>query len=53
MYVITGYLYKNDKCILRGMIEDLEDFVEELKKLNKEYVGKALFWESDENENRR
>ena len=31
MYAITGYLYKNDKCILRGMYEDLENFVEELK----------------------
>ena len=35
MYAITGYLYKNDKCILRGMREDLENFVEELKSTNK------------------
>lgn len=31
MYVVTGYLYKNDKLLLRGMWEDLESFVEELK----------------------
>ena len=40
MYVITGYLYKEDKLLLRGMLEDLENFVEELKALNKKYVDR-------------
>ena len=43
MYVITGYLYKNDKCILRGMLEDLENFVEELKELNSRFVDRKEF----------
>ena len=43
MYVITGYLYKNNKCLLRGMWEDLENFVEELKKLNKNFVDRREF----------
>lgn len=43
MYVITGYLYKNDKCILRGMCEDLESFVEELKELNHKFVDRKKF----------
>lgn len=43
MYTITGYLYKNDKCILRGMWEDLENFVEELKELNPRFVDRKEF----------
>mgnify|MGYP000965268995 FL=1 len=43
MYSITGYLYKNDKCILRGMREDLENFVEELKELNPKFVDRKEF----------
>ncbi|MBR6689721.1 MAG: hypothetical protein IKL65_00120 [Bacilli bacterium] len=43
MYVITGYLYKEDKLLLRGMLEDLENFVEELKELNKKYVDRRNF----------
>ena len=43
MYVITGYLYKNNKCILRGMQEDLENFVEELKELNPRFVDRKDF----------
>lgn len=43
MYVITGYLYKEDKLLLRGMLEDLENFVEELKALNKKYVDRRNF----------
>ena len=43
MYSITGYLYKNDKCILRGIREDLENFVEELKELNPKFVDRKEF----------
>ena len=43
MYVITGYLYKNNKILLRGMREDLENFVEELKILNSKYVDRREF----------
>ena len=43
MYAITGYLYKNGKCILRGMHEDLENFVEELKELNPRFVDRKEF----------
>lgn len=43
MYTITGYLYKNEKCLLRGMWEDLIDFVEELKELNSNYVDRREF----------
>ena len=43
MYAITGYLYKNDKCILRGIYEDLENFVEELKELNPKFVDRKEF----------
>lgn len=43
MYAITGYLYKNGKCILRGMHEDLENFVEELKELNPRFVDRKKF----------
>lgn len=43
MYAITGYLYKNGKCILRGMHEYLENFVEELKELNPRFVDRKEF----------
>lgn len=43
MYAITGCLYKNDKCILKGMHEDLENFVEELKELNPRFVDRKEF----------
>ena len=43
MYAVTGYLYKNDKLLMRGMYEDLEDFVEELKELNKKIVDRREF----------
>lgn len=43
MYVVTGYLYKNDKLLLRGMWEDLETFVEELKELNPKFVDRKDF----------
>lgn len=43
MYAITGYLYKNDKPLLRGMWEDLEAFVEELKKINPNFVDRREF----------
>lgn len=43
MYTITGFLYKNDKLILRGMMDDLENFVEELKELNPKFVDRKDF----------
>ena len=43
MYAVTGYLYKNDKLLMRGMYEDLEKFVEELKELNKIFVDRREF----------
>lgn len=43
MYAITGYLYKNNKCLLRGMYEDLINFVEELKCLNPKFVDRKEF----------
>lgn len=43
MYVVTGYLYKKDKLFLRGMWEDLENFVEELKILNSKWVDRRDF----------
>lgn len=43
MYAITGYLYKKDKILLRGMYEDLESFVEELKILNPKFVDRKEF----------
>lgn len=43
MYAVTGYLYKNDKLLLRGMWEDLESFVEELKELNPKFVDRRNF----------
>lgn len=43
MYSVTGYLYKNDKLLLKGMCEDLEQFVEDLKELNKNYVDRREF----------
>lgn len=43
MYSVTGYLYKNDKLLLRGMWEDLIDFVEELKELNLKFVDRKEF----------
>lgn len=43
MYTVTGYLYKNNKCLLRGMYEDLINFVEELKELNPKYVDRKDF----------
>lgn len=43
MYAITGYLYKGDKLLLRGMWEDLENFVEELKELNPKFVDRRDF----------
>ena len=43
MYVVTGYLYKNDRLLLRGMWEDLESFVEELKELNPNFVDRRTF----------
>ena len=43
MYAVTGYLYKNDKLLMRGMYEDLEKFVEELKELNKKFVDRREF----------
>ena len=43
MYVVTGYLYKNNNCLLRGMYEDLINFVEELKYLNPKYVDRKEF----------
>lgn len=43
MYAVTGYLYKNDKLLLRGMWEDLESLVEELKKLNPRFVDRREF----------
>ena len=33
MYVVTGYLYKKDKLLLRGMWEDLENFVKRIVQL--------------------
>ena len=43
MYAVIGYLYQKDKCLLRGMYEDLENFVEELKELNPKYVDRREF----------
>lgn len=35
--------YKNDKLLLRGMWEDLVDFVEELKESNPKFVNSKDF----------
>lgn len=43
MYTVTGYLYKDDRLLLRGMWEDLESFVEELKELNPNFVDRRDF----------
>lgn len=43
MYTITGYLHRKDKLLLRGMREDLENFVEELKELNPRFVDRRDF----------
>ena len=43
MYAVTGYLYKKNKCLLRGMYEDLINFVEELKELNPNIVDRKEF----------
>ena len=43
MYVVTGYLYKKNKLLLRGMWEELENFVEELKELNPKFVDRRGF----------
>lgn len=43
MYAVTGYLYKNDKLLLMGMYEDLENFVVELKELNPKFVDRKEF----------
>lgn len=43
MYAITGYLYKNNNCLLRRMYEGLINFVEELKYLNPKYVDRKEF----------
>lgn len=43
MYTVTGYLYKDNKLLLRGMWEDLENFVEELKDLNPKFVDRRDF----------
>ena len=43
MYTVTGYLYKDNKLLLRGMWEDLESFVEELKELNPKFVDRRNF----------
>ena len=43
MYTVTGYLYKDNKLLLRGMWEDLESFVEELKELNPKFVDRRDF----------
>lgn len=41
--MITGYLYKNNKLLLLGLHEDLIDFVEKLKRLNKDYIDRREF----------
>lgn len=43
MYAITSYLHRKDKLLLRGMREDLENFVEELKELNPRFVDRRNF----------
>lgn len=43
MYAVTGYLYKDNKLLLRGMWEDLENFIEELKELNPKFVDRRDF----------
>lgn len=43
MYAVTGYLYKNGVLLLRGMREDLENFVEELKDCNKKWIDRTEF----------
>ena len=43
MYAVTGYLYKNGVLLLRGMKEDLENFVEELKDCNKNWIDRTEF----------
>ncbi len=40
---MTGYLYKDDKLLLIGLWEDLIDFVEELKKLNNDFIDRREF----------
>lgn len=41
--MITGYLYLNDRMLLCGLYEDLEDFIEQLKSLNKEHIDRRKF----------
>ena len=44
-------LYKNNKAFLRGKYwEDLVDFVEELKDLNKKFVDRREFVVKSDNE---
>ena len=43
MYTATGYLYKNNKLILTGLWEDLEEFVKKKKKLNPNFVDRRTF----------
>ena len=43
MYTVTGLLYKNNNLLLKGLCEDLEDFVEELKELNPKFVDRREF----------
>lgn len=43
MYAVTGYLYREDELLLKGMWEDLVDFVEELKELNPKTIDRKDF----------
>lgn len=47
--MITGILYKNDKVLLYGLWEDLIDFVEELKRLNQDFIDRREFKVNDIN----
>lgn len=47
--MITGILYKNNKVLLYGLWEDLIDFVEELKKLNQDFIDRREFKVTDIN----
>lgn len=40
---MTGILYKNKQVLLYGAWEDLEYFVEKLKRLNKEETDRRQF----------
>lgn len=41
--MITASLYKNDRLLMYGMWEDLVDFVEEIKRMNTDFIDRREF----------